>query len=151
MKDVVAVGLGNPLMRDEGVGVRLIEELARGADRFPGVEFLDLGTGGMRVLHAIAGRRKAVFIDCAMMNQEPGAIRSFAPEAVLSKKDPSITSLHQGDLLEVIELSRRLDECPEEIIIFGIQPEDVSPGESLSPALQERFETYVRTIAAELE
>ena len=114
-------------------------------------DFVDLGTSAMRALHAMAGRRKAVFVDCALMGEAPGTIRRFTPEQVRSQKALSGLTLHEGDLLKVIELSRTLGECPEEVVIFGIQPECIEPGEALSPILAARLGEYTDAVACELE
>ena len=150
MNDIVVIGLGNPLLSDEGVGVHLVRNLSTLGQCGPGVDFFDLGTAGARILHAIAGRKKAVFIDCAFMDKEPGTIRRFTPDDVRSGKILPRMSLHEGDLMQFIELSRRLGECPDEVVIFGIQPEDLSMGEALSAALADRMDEYVEMIAAEL-
>jgi len=149
MNDMVVIGLGSPLMSDEGVGVHLIRKLSTLDRKWPGVDFLDLGTAGARILHAIAGRKKAVFIDAAFMDKTPGTILRFTPEDVHSEKKLPRMSLHEGDLLQFLDLSRRLGECPKDIVIFGIQPRDLSPSESLSPALAGRTDEYVEIIAAE--
>lgn len=148
-QEVVVIGLGNPLMTDEGIGIHLIAKLTGGAE-FPNVGFHDLGTSGTRVLHAIAGKGKAIFVDCALMGEEPGVIRRFTPEDVQSTKNLGQFSLHEGDLFSILELSRRLGECPSEIVIFGIQPQVVSPGRSLSPVLSAKLDEYVDIITAEL-
>ena len=67
--DVVVIGLGNLLLSDEGIGVHLIRRLSERQDKFPLVEFIDAGTGGMNVLHLIANRKKAVIIDCVKMGK----------------------------------------------------------------------------------
>ena len=81
--DVIVIGLGNPLLSDEGIGVHLIRKLSEHQDKFPSVEFIDAGTGGMNVLHLIANRKKAVIIDCAKMGRKPGTIKRFEPADVL--------------------------------------------------------------------
>lgn len=150
-KAVVVLGLGNPLMADEGIGVCLIERLTQVADRYPSVDFIDAGTGGMSVLHLLAGRRKAVLIDCALMDAEPGVIKRFTCEQVQSRKVLSHQSLHEADLMHVISLAKQLGEAPEEIVIFGIQPLAVEPRDSLSPVLGARIEEYVALVLQELE
>jgi hydrogenase maturation protease len=137
-------------MTDEGVGVRLVRELSVRGARFPQVEFADLGASGLGVLHAMAGRRKAVFVDCAFMGERPGTLRRFRPESVRSTKARLTVTAHGADLIETIELSRRLGECPEEIVIFGIQPESVAPGEELSPVLRRRMQDYADAVIEEL-
>jgi len=151
MKGILVAALGNSLMSDEGIGVAVLARLRDRAERYPHAEFIDLGSSAMRALHVMAGRRKAVFIDCALMDDEAGTIRRFTPGQVRSRKDMAGFSLHEGDLLKVIELSRALGECPEEVVIFGIQPEKIEPGESLSPVLSMRLDEYANAVAAELE
>ena len=151
MKEVLVAGLGNVLMGDEGVGVRLLRELARGAGRLAHVEFVELGCGGMKLLHAMVGRRKVILLDCARMGQAPGAIRRLRLSEARSRKRRPNLSLHEADLLELLALSRRLGECPEEIVLFAVEPETIRPAEGLSPALRERMEQYVRAIMTELE
>lgn len=150
MKQVVVIGLGNPLMRDEGIGNRLIAELASLSARDPEVEFLDLGTSGMAVLHALAGRRKAVIIDCAFMGEPPGTLRRFTPDEVRSSKAARGFTMHEGDLLQFLELASALGDAPEEIVIFGIEPERVEPGMSLSETLEAKVGKYVEAVRGEL-
>ena len=150
VSDTIVIGLGSPLMSDEGVGVHLVRRLSTLGPYGPGVDFLDLGTSGARILHAIVGRKRAIFIDCAFMGEKPGTIRRFTPDDVDSVKKLPRMSLHEGDLLQFIELSRKLGECPDEVIIFGIQPGDLSVGEALSTTLADRMDEYIRSIAAEL-
>ena len=147
---IVVLGLGNPLMADEGIGVVLLERLGRRSDRYPGVEFVDAGTGGMSVLHWIEGRRKAVIVDCAFMGCEPGVIRRFTPDEVRSAKTLAHQSLHEADLLRILALAEQLDQCPDEVVIFGIEPEAVEPRQGLSSVLQENAEHYLREIGREL-
>ena len=55
MKNIVVVGIGNILKTDEGIGVRILRELCKCDDEFPSIDFVDLGSGGMGLLH---GRRQ---------------------------------------------------------------------------------------------
>ena len=150
-KAVIVIGLGNTLMSDEGVGVRVVQRLLDFAGRFPLVDFVDAGTGGMSILHLIRGRDKAIFIDCAKMGEEPGVIRKFTPQELKSTKVLTHQSLHEADLIKVIDLARQLGQCPAEIIIFGIEPQAVKPGYELSKTLADRFDEYVTMIRKELE
>src|SRR5512140_646921 len=120
-KDIIVLGLGNVLMSDEGIGIYIVNELQKQAAKFPNTEFMDAGTGGMNVLHLIANRKKAIIIDCALMGQTAGTIRKFTPGDVKSVKQVSHFSLHDVDILKVLEISNQLGECPQEIILFGIE------------------------------
>lgn len=147
----VVIGLGNPLRGDDGIGIVLVAELAAALAGRADLECADAGASGMQVVHLIAGRRKAVLLDCARMGAPPGAIRCFTPGDARAQHMLARLSLHEGDLLQMLELSRRLGEAPGEIVIFGIEPADLSPSPALSPLLAARVPAYLRRIAAELD
>jgi hydrogenase maturation protease len=151
VEEILVAALGNVLMSDEGVGAAVLARLRERAAYCPRAELLDLGSSPMRALHAMACRRKVIFLDCALMDEQPGTVRRFTPDEVRSRKALGGLSLHEGDLLNVIELSRSLGECPEEVIIFGIQPQRIEPGEALSPALSARLDEYTDLVEAELQ
>lgn len=150
-KPIVVLGLGNPLMADEGIGTDLVSRLAQEAARYPSVDFIDAGTGGMSVLHLIDGRRKAVFVDCAYMDDAPGTVRRFTPDEVCSTKVLAHQSLHEADLLRILALAEQLGRAPEQVVIFGIQPQVVEVRQGLSGVLLDRVEYYLAEIRSELE
>jgi len=146
---VLLIGLGNPLMSDEGIGVGLIAELAKRKMLPSDVELLDMGTAGIGVLHHLAGHAKVVFVDCAFMGEKPGTLRRFTPEEVVTHKVQTRLSLHEGDLLNTLRLAKELGDCPEEIIIFGIEPQSVEPGLELTDTLANQMEHYLQQLVAE--
>lgn len=149
-KNKAVIGLGNRLIADDGVGVHLVQRLKQREDEFPEVEFIDAGTGGMSILHMIAGRNKVIFIDSAQMGHSPGTIKRFLPSQVESVKKMTHTSLHETDLLQLIELSQQLGQKPEQIVIFGIEPEKVEQGEKLSNTLACNIDEYIALISKDL-
>lgn len=150
-KPIVVLGLGNPLMADEGIGVYLIERLMAFADRYPSVEFVDAGTGGLSVLYHFEGRRKAIFVDCAFMDEPPGTIRRFTPDEVRSTKVLAHQSLHEADLMRIIAMARELGQAPDEVVIFGIQPERLEFHQGLTPVLMDKIDEYIAQILHECE
>jgi hydrogenase maturation protease len=148
-KDVV-LGLGNVLMSDEGIGVHLIERLSALKKKFAHVDFIDAGTAGMSILHLIANRRKAIIIDCAKMQTTPGTIRRFGPHQVESVKTLAHYSCHEADILQIVGLCRQLGQLPDEIVFFGIEPQTVAPGRSISQTLAARINDYVDAVCKEL-
>ncbi|MEE8374379.1 MAG: hydrogenase maturation protease [Dehalococcoidia bacterium] len=149
LNDIVVVGLGNTLMTDEGIGIHVLCLLMSESGRHDHIDMVEAGSSVMSVVHSIAGRRKAIIIDCARMSEPAGTIRRFTPSEVESTKSLPHLSLHEGDLLTALRLSRDLGEHPDEVVIFGIQPETIAPGDSLSSTLQERLDYYLETIASE--
>jgi hydrogenase maturation protease len=149
-KDVIVIGLGNLLLSDEGIGVHLVRRLSNWQDKFAAVDFIDAGSAGMNLLHLIANRKKAIIIDCAQMDAKPGTMRRFTPDEVQSVKKLSHYSLHEADILQVINLSRQLGECPRETVFFGIEPASLKPGQDLSKTLSDRIDIYIADICKEL-
>ena len=150
-KPTVVLGLGNPLMADEGVGVRIIEKLQSASRDFPEADFIDAGTGGMSVLHCLSHRTKAVIIDCALMAAQPGTIKRFTPEDVQTVKQLAHISLHEADILKIIELAKQLGDCPDQIVFFGIEPAAIENRIGLSELIEAKLDHYIRTILKELK
>lgn len=148
-KDIVVIGLGNLLLSDEGIGIHLIRRLSRQQDKFPSVDFIDAGSAGMNLLHLIANRKKAIIIDCAKMGVKSGTMKRFTPDEVQSVKQLSQYSLHEADILRVINLSRQLGECPQKIVFSGIEPETLSPSQELSETLSAKIVSYAEDICKE--
>jgi len=138
-------------MSDEGIGVRILEALQDLKDGPSGVDFLDSGNSGMRILHSLEGRQKVVFVDCAFMESPPGTLRRFTPAEVETRKVLPRLSLHEGDLLQTLELAGRLGILPDEVVLIGIQPLSVEPGDGITPELAGNFDRYVRTVLDELK
>lgn len=151
MKKILVAGIGNPLMSDEGIGGALIDKLREYQQEFPDVEFTDAGSGGMNLLHKINSMRKVILIDCAKMGTTPGTIKKFTPEQAESVKKLTHYSLHEADILKVLEISEKLGEKPQEVVIFGIEPAGIEHGQKLSPRLAEKTESYVSLILDELK
>jgi hydrogenase maturation protease len=153
-KPTIVVGLGNPLMADEGVGVVLIEELSKlaAAGQLPtdDVEYYDGGCGGMYLLHTIAGRKKAILLDCCLMGTDPGTIRRFTPDDVNSVKQMAHLSLHEVDILKVLELAKQIGSCPDEIVIFGIEPVEITQQMHLNDEIRTKIPDYLAEIKKEL-
>lgn len=154
-KPTIVIGLGNPLMADEGIGVALIEELTHlaAAGQLPcdDVEYYDGGCGGMYLLHIIADRKKVILIDCCLMGSEPGTIRRFTPEDVNSVKQMAHLSLHEVDILNVIEMAKQIGSCPEEIVIFGIEPVSITQQLHLNETIAEKIPDYIEAISKEIQ
>jgi hydrogenase maturation protease len=149
-KSTAVLGLGNPLMADEGIGSVLVQRLSLLAGHYPGIDFIDAGTSGFKILHLIEARQKVVFLDCAFMDEEPGTIRRFTVDQVESVKTMTHFSMHEGDLLHLLHMAEQLGQCPGQVVIFGIQPAVVEVHQGLSPVLIERLDDYISVIDREL-
>jgi hydrogenase maturation protease len=146
---VVIIGVGNLLLKDEGVGVHVVLELQK-KGLPPAVEVHDGGVAGIGLLDFFPGASKVMLIDAADMNLEAGAVARFTPEEVAGKIDGPRFSTHDIGLLEVLELARALDQSPPQVVIFGIQPKEISWGTELSPEVQASIPRVMETVLREI-
>ena len=144
------IGVGNPLMGDDGVGVRVIERLqadpAASADGR--IEYLDGGVGGLRLLNWIEQANRLLFVDAACLVTTAGRCRLISLEQLLrhaeSIEDPkskirNSLSLHQTDLVSVLRLASQFSRCPPTWLL-AIRVESVERRDRLSPALEQALD-----------
>ena len=137
----LVIGVGNTLRGDDGVGVRVAQELAGGG--LPeGVTVVDGGTGGLDLLFEVEEAERVILIDAAEMGGEPGEARVFSGEQVADAPGVRFSSTHGFGVAEVLALARSLGLAPE-VVVVGIQPVEVTYRDSLSETLASRVPEYV--------
>jgi hydrogenase maturation protease len=132
----LVLGLGNPLRGDDGVGVRVVQQLAKWC--LPSdVEVVDGGTRGLGLVSLLEGRRRAIVIDAGDMGLAPGEfVRFTLEEARLLREDEGRFSVHAAGLREALLLARALGMLPEEVVLFGVQPAHIAWEAGLSPQVE---------------
>jgi hydrogenase maturation protease len=146
-KKTVIIGIGNLILRDEGVGVHVIRQLEN-RELPPGVELVDGGTAGMDLLPLIHGAERILLIDALRAGGEPGTIYRVTPED-LSRETPRPLSLHQVGLLEVLGMAKQLG-AHREVTIIGVEPKEISWGMELSPEVEATVPKVIDAVFEEL-
>ncbi len=132
VKKVLILGVGNILLRDEGLGVRVVEKI-RSERRLPDdVEVLDGGTLGLMLVPYLEGRKAIFIVDAIDRGGRPGEILCVEGDDIDEVYNSRKLSTHQRGLREVLALSRLQDFLPERVCLFGIQPQSVDVGLELS-------------------
>ncbi|MFH1007518.1 MAG: hydrogenase maturation protease [Candidatus Latescibacterota bacterium] len=148
-KPFLVLGLGNVLLGDDGVGIRVVEALKeRILPRW--VEVISGGVAGHRLMDWLEGVDKAVIVDAARMGKLPGTVMRFKPEETSSPKCRTRPSLHEGDILQTLELAKLLGIEAKEVIFYGVQPGQIDPGEGLSPEVQRMVPDLVARVLEEV-
>jgi hydrogenase maturation protease len=145
---ILVLGIGNILLRDEGVGVVAARELQ---DRLysDAVDIVDGGTSGADLLDFIAERRKVIIIDSIDADAEPGTIFKLKPED-LDYNDNYNLSLHQLGIAQTLRMAACLGCEPQEVVIIGVKPFDLSPGIGLSKHMQEVLPKIIELVIKEI-
>jgi hydrogenase maturation protease len=151
MTSRVIVGLGNPVLGDDAVGLHVATILASELAADPSIAVKQLHAGGIRVMDAIDGFDEAVIVDAMCTGaHEPGSIRRLELDDLGAARN--IASTHDTNLPTALELGRMLGmRVPSKITIFGIEALEVGEfSESLSESVAQAVPRAVRLIAKEL-
>jgi len=146
-KETVIIGIGNLILKDEGVGVHAVRELEK-MEIPPGVEVIDGGVATMDLLSVIHEAEKIIVIDAIKAGGEPGAVYRVTPEDLINETERSF-SLHQVDFLDVLGMARQLGGQGE-VVIIGVEPKEISWGMELTPEVQAKLPKIIATVFEEL-
>ncbi len=150
VKHVLILGLGNPLLGDEGIGMRVVEDL-KGLELPDGVTVVEGGTAGLGLIGLMEGYQRVIIVDAADMGHPPGRVVRFTPLEAQFKTAEAPLSLHQIGLGEVLALAEALEVAPAELVIIGIQPSRIEGGVGLSPEVEGAIPQIIRIILDELD
>jgi hydrogenase maturation protease len=128
MKNKIAlIGLGNILLRDEGVGVHVVNAIKKRYTFSPPVELIDGGTVGLDLLPFFEDYEKILIVDAVDFGKEPGHIESIEDDHIPSVLLPKL-SVHHIGLCDVLFAAKLTDLTPEKICLIGVQPESIDVG-----------------------
>jgi hydrogenase maturation protease len=146
---VSLIGIGNILMKDEGVGVHAVRYIQQHYVIPPGLEIIDGGTTGLDLLPYIENRDRVLFADTVNFHQAPGTIRVLKNKEIpahFAMKD----CLHHMGLMDVLAAAQLLDILPKDIRLIGIQPQRIEMGLELSDTIQALLMPFVAKILSEI-
>ena len=129
------LGVGNILLRDEGVGVRVVEYLQD--QTLPeGVELVDGGTAGADLIDVLADRETVIIVDAVRSDKPAGTILRFGPDDLALQQNNPL-SLHDLDIPQTLAMTKMLNCDPKNVICFGVVPKCIAPGMELSDEIAE--------------
>jgi hydrogenase maturation protease len=149
MKETLVLGLGNILLRDEGVGVRVVERLQALYRLPPGVQVVDGGTLGLDLMAYLEAADRLLVIDAVDIGAEPGTLAHLEGTEVPAFLSVKL-SPHQMGLSDLLAAARLRDVYPEEVILWGVQPAAIDVGLDLSPVVAAQVDVLVEKALAEL-
>jgi hydrogenase maturation protease len=144
---IVVIGVGNLLLRDEGIGihvVRALQEMDLPAD----VRLIDGGTSPDLIAYTRAGD-KMVIVDAARAGGEPGTVYRFRP-ADLAEERAALASAHEMGVVENLRLMSLTGNEPRETVIIGIEPGETGWGTELSDGLRRNLPDIIRVVLREI-
>ena len=145
---VVVLGMGNLLLKDEGIGVHVAHALqeAPSPDNIE-LEVVDGATSPDATL-AFEEADKLIVVDAVQAGDEPGAIYRFRPHDI-NLDNNGLTSVHQIGLLDNLRLMEIFGRKYQDVVIIGIQPKETDWGIELSAELQQRMYQIIEVVLQE--
>jgi len=149
---ILVVGLGNPLLTDDGVGIHVVRALEGRRGQDPrGVEVAELSLGGLRLLDEMVGYDKVILVDAIRTPQgQVGRVYRLSPHDLHAGLHTG--SSHDLSLEAALALGRRLGmQLPSQIVIFAVEVEDIFTfGQECTPRVREAIPRVVEAVLAEL-
>ncbi len=146
---VTLIGLGNVLMRDEGIGVHAVRELQARYEIPESLQVVDGGTSGLDLLPFIENRDKVLVVDAVNFRKEPGYLQMLI-DAEIPAFFSVKSSLHHLGLVDVLAAAQLLEVAPRQIRLIGIQPEIMELGLELGELMQSKMALLLEHILAQL-
>lgn len=149
MARTLVMGIGNLVMSDDAIGVRVVQELASRFRFPPEVAILDGGTLGLDLLPHLEGVERLLIIDAVAMEGPPGRLVRLAGEEIPAVFETKL-SPHQMGLQDLLAVARLLGHEPEEMVLWGVHPGSIAMSMELTPDVSEQLEPLIGHCLAEL-
>ncbi|HUT82248.1 MAG TPA: hydrogenase maturation protease [Candidatus Bathyarchaeia archaeon] len=148
------LGVGNPILSDDGVGVHVVRKLQKKYSHIPALEFDELSTGGLSLAERFIGYKKVIMIDAlALENGTPGEVHKLTIDEF--KTTIHMYCAHDCNLptaYDVLKKELGAEKLPEEVIIIGIEAERFDEfSESLSPKVEQAVPKAVLMVEEEIK
>ena len=144
----VIIGLGNPLMADDGLGIDVLNQL-RAFEFHPSIELVDGGTWGMNLLPIIEEHDHVLLLDAINTGVKPGSLiileRDDIPRYLSTKVSP-----HQVDLRDVLAVAEFRGKLPVHTVAMGLQPEVIEMRTGLSPSVRHGKDKLILSVFSRL-
>jgi hydrogenase maturation protease len=148
MKGEYVIGVGNAFRGDDGVGLVVARRLS--ALALPGVTVLELSGEGTALVEAWGEADRVIVVDAVSSGAKAGFVYRLEAADLGLPEFFSGHSTHAFGLAEAIELARRLERLPDQLVVYGIEGQTFEYGKALSPEVEEAAGIVVERIAEEL-
>ncbi len=143
MKKLLVLGVGNTLMKDDGIGVHAVYELLKERDCWAPVDFIDGGTFTQDIFYLFEEYENILVLDIVRAGHPPGTIFCLEEED-LRKDEKQMLSLHDIDLLDSLGMAQMRGHRPY-LRVIGIQPDTINWGTSLTKPLADALPAFLET------
>ncbi|WP_347490669.1 hydrogenase maturation protease [Desulfoscipio sp. XC116] len=149
VEQIAVVGLGNPLMRDDGIGPRVVRELQKNGVP-PGVRAVEAGGGMWGYWCLLQKCRQVIAVDSMQGGGPPGAVYLVTLEQLSTREDgrkagPGGWINHDPHFLDVLQLAAHYGIKPQ-VTIIGVEPKEIGFSLELSPEIETRLPEVLKIV-----
>jgi hydrogenase maturation protease len=152
----LVLGLGNPILTDDGVGVRVAEAVRAALPPDSSIEVSEVSVGGLRLMERVIDYERVILIDALHGSgyRNPGGVHRLTLEDLrtISPTQHS-ASAHDTNLITALEMGRQMGLfLPREFIIYGVEVENILDfGEEPTPAVAAAIPKVTAAVLADLD
>lgn len=145
------LGLGNPILRDDSVGLHVVRGLPKDVVNDPSIEIDEEYWGGLRLMERMIGYDRVIIIDAIQTGAQPGTVHSLTPKDIPTQHSASV---HDVNLSTALEFGRQAGAAlplDANISLIGIEVEDVKTfDENLTPRVEQALQHAVQAVRSAL-
>lgn len=151
MKTLV-IGLGNPMLTDDGVGLQIADQLQTALDGRSDIVLDRNYHGGLRLMECMVGYQRAVVVDAVLSSAPPGSVHVLLPDALPTQHSASAHDVNLPTALAFGRLAGLDLPANEEVWLVGVEAGDVTLiSESLTAEVAAAIPLAVEIVLALLE
>lgn len=156
-KKTLIIGLGNPILTDDGIGVKVAYELERqiNLEAHPELTITEASAGGLRLMEAVLGYDRVILIDAFYLDPEstiPGKIHHLSLDDLRAVSPTQhSTSAHDTSLVTALDAAEQMGyQIPKEFSIYAVEVENILEfSETPTPAVAQAIPIVVSLILEE--
>ena len=147
-QEIVVVGVGNTIHRDDGAGIHALQRLHQDPRLPEGVTFIDGGTSGIDLLAYVYDCTRLLLLDAVDVGERAGTVVRMAGGELRGL--PCGASVHQLGMADLLATLPLVSDVPREIVLLGVQPASTDWGTELSPPVQTALGPLVEAAVEQL-
>lgn len=140
---IKVLGIGSPF-GDDQAGLKVIDALEASGITYPNVVLMRCDRPGMRLLELMNGAQQVLLIDAVKTGHPKGTIHRLEGDDIQSLN--AGYSTHHVGIVEALAIGKALNQCPDDIVLYGIEIEDITIDERLSLSVEKAVAEVVLSI-----
>lgn len=150
MKNIVVMGVGNILMEDEGIGIRVVEKLACHYHIPDNIEIVDGGTAGTELLGTMRNTKHLIIADCVNTGASPGSLVTIKNDQIPAFFQTKLSN-HQLGISDLLAILKMTDDEPEQVTIIGMVPFSIENKLKLSKNAEKLIDEMLILLISKIE